>query len=98
MAKKKSLKERFDMFEDEFLRFERIASPVHRRRDLCGFLMLAELDPKSKHPMVEAAGHEEIWMLIDFKKVAKASDEVLRDLIRCGVRLDEDRQMLAMFT
>lgn len=94
---RKTLKDRFDQFEDDFLEFKDVESPRHPRPDLCAFLMLHELDPKKKVDIVECANYEEIWLSIDLKKVAKASDDTIRDLVRCGIRLDEDRKMLAMF-
>lgn len=94
---RKTLKDRFDQFEDDFLEFKGVVSPKHPRPDLCAFLMLHELDPKGKVDIVEDANYEEIWLSIDLKKVAKADDGVIRDLVRCGIRLDDDRQMLAMF-
>jgi hypothetical protein len=99
-----TLKERFDYFDEEFLKFTRIEHPRHPRPDLCAFLMLHDVVPAKPHnlgylsDMVAGAEHDEIWLDTDCGAFATvATDDLIRDLVRCGVRYDEDVDSLAMF-
>ena len=86
----------FEKFEKEFLKFKNIVAPRHPRPDLCAFLMLHDLCPGDRD-MVAGAEHDEIFLDVDLEKFAAAVTEpILRDLIRCGVRLGE-YEGLAMF-
>lgn len=98
-----------EMFEkysdgDEFLKFKRIKNPVHRRPDICAFIMLdAALPDKAKsngyaRDMVSGAEHDEIYLDISPEDLAAvATDELVRDLVRCGVRYSSEFDCLAMF-
>ena len=94
----------FEKHKDEFLKFDRVNNPAHRRPDLCAFLMLdAAVDVKNARggysAMVSAAEHDEIYLVIDAEELAKvATDDLVRDLIRCGVLYDSTYDCLAMFT
>ncbi len=80
----------------EYIQFERIEKPRHPRPDICAFLMLHDLLPGTRD-MVSAAEHDEIWLDIDLEALAAVvTDSIVRDLVRCGVHLSDDR--LAMFT
>ena len=99
-----TLNEMFEANEDEFLKFERIESPVHAAPDLCAFLMLHALAPKKNcgdgnvSNMVAVAEHDEIYLCTDVEELEKVVTlEQVRDLVRCGVRYDSDLQSLCMF-
>lgn len=99
-----TLDELFEVNKDEFLKFERIESPVHPAPDLCAFLMLHALAPKKNRgndnvsDMVVAAEHDEIYLATDIDELAKvATLENICDLVRCGVRYDRDSDCLCMF-
>lgn len=82
---------------EEYLRFERIKKPLHRRPDLCAFLMLDRLVP-GKTDMVSCAEHDEIWLSVEPESLAKvATKEQIIDLVRCGLRYSEDTETLCMF-
>lgn len=92
-----NLKETFDKFDDEFLDFERVESPLSNRPDLHAFLLLDQLCPGDKD-MICAAEHDEFWLSIDTDALASvATEEQIRDLIRCGIRFDDDVDSLCMF-
>ena len=85
----------FDEFEDEFLKFERIAEKFSSRPDLHAFILLDKLLPGDRD-MVAAAEHDEIYLSPEPKELLKvATKDQLRDLHRCGVRDDNG---LCMFT
>ncbi len=48
--------------------------------------------------MVACAAHDEIWLRTDLDDLARAAtkDDIIT-LIRCGVRIDEEHESLAMF-
>ncbi len=93
----------FDKFsvegEDEYLHFERIAVPLSKRPDLHAFLMLDAMLPGAKRNMVCASAHDEFYLDVGLEKLAAvATEEQIRDLVRCGVILNSDTESLSMFT
>lgn len=92
------MKDRFEQFDDEFLKFENIPDErkLHRRPDVCAFLLLDRI-VGGDGDMVTAAEHDEIWLDVSPDDLAKASDEDILTLVRCGVRYDANIDALAMF-
>lgn len=87
----------FENFGDDYTQFERIESPRHPRPDVCAFLMLHELVPGTGD-MVSAAEHDEIFLSVDCEELAKvATQDIVRDLLRCGVMYSEEYNCLSMF-
>ena len=83
---------------DDFLQFERVESPMHSRPDICAFLMLDARLPRPGWDIVDFATHEEISLAIDVDALAAVVDEAfIRDLVRCGVRYDEEHDDLRMY-
>ena len=93
------LKVAFAKAYDDFLLFEKVENKLHRRRDLCAFLMLDKLLPaENERDMISAAEHDEFWLDIDCQKLAEvATEDDILDLHRCGVRYDDDTDSLAMY-
>ena len=91
-----TIKERFDQFEDEFLKFERVENKFSNRADVHAFILLDKLVPGKDDILVDAR-HDEVFLSIGPEKLETASDEQIRDLIRCGIRLDDSEDGLAMF-
>lgn len=89
--------ERFDQFEDDHLEFDRIEQKLHKRPDLHAFLLLDSLFPGDSD-MVSGASHDEIYLAVDAEELNKvATDEQIRDLIRCGVFYSSGTDSLMMF-
>lgn len=85
----------FDKFEDEYIQFERIENKLHARPDIHAFILLDKLVPGDRD-MVCAAEHDEIYLDVDTDALALvATEDDILQLVRCGVRLDDDS--LAMF-
>lgn len=82
--------------EDEFLKFDRVQEKLSQRPDLHAFLLLDSLVP-GKGRIVSAAEHDEIYLGVDLAELAESSitEDQVRDLVRCGVR--EDEESLCMF-
>lgn len=74
------------------MEFERIENPRSKRPDLHAFLVLDELLPaKEKQDVIGGASHDEIYLAFDLESLAPvATPEIVRDLVRCGVRYDSD--------
>lgn len=93
------LKAMFEKYDDEFLKFSNVVTPKHERPDMCAFIMLAELESENHRDMVSAAEHDEIYLSPDPELVAKIiTEEQVADLVRCGVRFDEETNSFCMFT
>ena len=83
---------------DEYLKFERIESPLHPRADIAAFLLLHNLVPATGD-MVASASHDEIWLDTDVAKLGRVATEVdVLTLVRCGVRYDDELESLGMYT
>jgi len=92
----------FEQHESEFLHFERVTPKRSMRPDLHAFLLLDEIvppeptigrpeRPDESYDMVAAAEHDEIYLQTDDGDLAaKATEEQVIELIRCGVRFGRD--------
>lgn len=91
----------FEKYNDVYLDFEDIAEKFSQRPDLHAFILLDRLVPGrggKRDDMVSAAEHDEIWLDVEPDALARlATEEQIRDLVRCGVRYDEETDSLAMF-
>lgn len=92
-----NLDEEFAKYEHEYMEFDRIASKLNARPDLHAFLKLDDLVP-GRVDMVCGTSHDEIWLSIqpDDLAAAATTDDIC-ELIRCGLRYDEDMDSLCMF-
>lgn len=85
-----TIEELFDKYYDEYLKFDRIEKKFSNRPDLHAFILLDQLMPGTGD-MVSAAGHDIIYLDIDTEKFLEiATEDIIRDLSRCGVHVDED--------
>lgn len=95
----KSLEERFDAFDEDYLDFTAIEAPRHRCADLCAFLMLADLLPNLSGDIITASEHDEFYLGVDCGELNEvATDDQLRDLARCGIRYSVEYDCLCMFS
>lgn len=75
--------------------FENLKNPLHKRPDICAFLLLDKLVSGTKD-MVAAASHDQIWLEITGDELAEvASEDDIYMLVCCGVWLYDG--MLTMF-
>lgn len=87
----------FEKHNDEFLKFERVENKKSQRADLHAFLLLDSIVP-GKSDMVSCAEHDEIWLDVDCEEFGRAvTEEQIIELVRCGVRYDDDVDSLCMF-
>ena len=93
-----NLKETFEKFSDEYIKFENVRQRLHHRPDICAFLILDKLIPVFGKDMVSAAEHDEIYLDTDIERLAEvATEEDIADLVRCGVRFCNEYDCLCMF-
>lgn len=90
------INERFEVADDEYLKFERIENKRTQRPDLHAFLLLDEMFPGTTD-MVTCAEHDEFWLEPE-GRLNLLSDEQILELVRCGVRYDALCDCLAMST
>lgn len=88
--------ERFALFDDEFVKFDRVVNRRSNRPDLHAFMLLDELFPGEKD-IVSAAEHDMIYLGVDIEDVCKLTDHQILELVRCGVMLGRDDDSLYMF-
>ena len=89
-------RERFEKHNGEFLKFDHVENKRSQRRDLHAFLLLTELFP-STSKIVSGAGHDEIWLDPTPSQVKTLTDVQILELVRCGVRYDDEHESLCMF-
>lgn len=92
------LRDLFEKHGEEFLKFDLAGRTGVTRPDLAAFILLDQLCPASGD-IVSGANHDEIYLNIEVEELAKVitEDQVI-ELIRCGVRYDDQDGVLCMFT
>jgi len=91
------LEECFEKFDKESHKFDRIEKKFSTRPDLHAFILLDKLIP-SDFDIITAAEHDEIYLDGNLEVLAfVATEDDIRDLIRCGVMLNESASCLYMF-
>lgn len=96
----KQLIETFDKYEDEYLRFDNVEDKHSLRPDLHAFILLDELLPgDGKGDLISSATHDQFWLEIELEALAcVATEEIILELVRCGISIDEETESLFMFT
>jgi len=88
----------FEKHDEEYLEFDRVAEKKSKRADLHAFLLLDKILPESTHDIVSGATHDEIWLDCEDEQLeACLTEELIIELVRCGVRYDSDGGGLCMF-
>jgi hypothetical protein len=89
--------EKFEQVDDDYLKFDLIENKLSTRPDIHAFILLDEIFP-DKRDMVCAAGHDIIWLDVEYEQLEALSDDQILELTRCGVRHDKESGLLSMFT
>lgn len=94
------LKAAFEKYEDEYGEFESVANKRSRRADMHAFILLDELLPgDGKGDLIAAVEHDQYWIDIEPRALARvATEEIVLELVRCGVSYDEENESLFLFT
>jgi hypothetical protein len=88
-----------DNMDEEYLKFDRIPKNQRfsERTDLHAFIYLNMLVPGTKD-IVAGAGHDEIYLSVGLEELAGVIPvSGVINLIRCGVMLDSETELLKMF-
>ena len=93
-----NLKETFEKFDADYLKFDRIENPVSNRSDLCAFIFLDNLIKNGPRLIIAGAEHDKIYLEVDCDELAEivTEDDILF-LMRCGMGYDEECHSLYMF-
>lgn len=93
----KTLAERFDQFDDEYIKFNRVEQKLSGRPDLHAFILLDKLQPGAGD-LIGASEHDEFFLNINCDELAAViTDDQILELVRCGIRHDDDNDCLCMF-
>lgn len=92
-----NIEELFVKHEEEYLKFDKVKEKKTNRPDLQALLILDSIIP-SNRDIISASEHDAFFLGIDLEVLAaKATEEQIIDLIRCGVRYS-GYNCLFMFT
>lgn len=92
-----SIRERFEQFDGDYLKFDEVENKLSKRRDLHAFMVLESLLPGVR-PMISSSEHDEFYLDLPVEQLAGITDARIQELIRCGVRYDAEYDCLCMFT
>lgn len=94
MLDRDNLHDLFEKHDDEYIKFERVKKKLHKCPDIHAFLLLEQIAPIQEgygSDIVAGANHDEIYLGTDLDLFCEnATEEQLIDLIRCGIRYDND--------
>lgn len=85
-----SVKNIFKKYNNEYLKFELVENKLNQRPDLNALLLLDKILPVDGQPVIAAADHEIIYLGVELKNLQGTDENIIRDLIRSGVSLDDD--------
>ena len=84
--------------DDDYLDFASVAEKFSGRPDLHAFMLLDRLQPHADWDIIAAAEHDIIYLKVDCIRLSEVITEAqVQDLVRCGVRYNEDSASLTMF-
>lgn len=85
----KTLEERFDQFDDEYLQFDRIENKRSKKPDVHAFMLLDELVDGNQRLLSEH-GDYELYLSPNVEELNKViTDDQILELVRCGIRYCE---------
>lgn len=88
----------FDKHSDEYIKFERITNKRSQRPDLHALLVIDGLCPGDRD-IISAAEHDEFWLSVSVNDFAAvATEDLVIELTRCGLRYDNYCEALGFFT
>lgn len=89
----------FEKHNEQYLKFDLVEAKRSKRPDVHAFIVLDELmPPEGIQDLIGSATHDEFYLSLDVKKFAEvATEPLIIDLIRCGVRFDSYNDALCFF-
>jgi len=92
-----NINDRFELYNDDHLKFEKVENKKSTRPDLHAFITLDKFFPNYGSDIISAAEHDEIFIDLEEKHIEKLSDGQILELVRCGVFYNEEYDCLGMF-
>lgn len=87
----------FDRFKGERKKTDYLNRKQTNRPDLHAFLLLDQLVPGMRN-LISCAEHDQIWLGVRLADLASViTPEQVRELVWCGILLDEDNDSLFMY-
>jgi len=89
----------FNKYDDEYLIFRNVANKLSRRPDMHAFILLDKLIPgDGMSDLIVAAEHDQFFIDIEPEALAMvATEEIILELVRCGIVYDEETESLSFF-
>ena len=89
----------FNKYEDEYLCFRHVANKFSRRPDMHAFILLDKLIPgDGMSDLITATEHDQFFIGIEPEALATvATEEIILELVRCGIVYDEETESLSFF-
>ena len=84
----KTISERFEQFNEDYIQFDRVENKLSTRPDLHAFILLNNLFPRDSD-MISASAHDEFFLDVEEEEIKTLTDEQILELTRCGVRYGE---------
>ncbi len=98
-AEMNKLKDKFEAVDKEYLKFERIENKKSLRPDVHAFIMLDKLFPSmNSQDLISSAEYDIIYFDISEQDIENLTNEQILELVRCGIRYDEENECLYKFT
>ena len=91
------LDERFNDYEDEYLKFDSIENKLSDRPDLCALILLNKLFPSTNN-IIGATEHDIMYINISRNEIKTLTDDQIVYLIRCGIHFNSEFQCLCKNT
>jgi hypothetical protein len=89
--KEEEVVELFDKFNEDWVEFDSVHNMLHHRRDLCAFLIIADMFPDDSGDILGAAEHDRVWISAEWEEFCeKATPEIIHDLAACGVIYEDE--------
>ena len=92
-----TVKELFELYQDEHSKFENVKNKFSQKRDLHAFIMLDRLFNDDRRRIVTSASHDEITLFPTLEQIESLTSNKVLELVRCGVMYDEEEEYLGMF-
>jgi len=86
------------LHDQEYLEFFKIKNKICESPDLSALMLIHKFMLYKEYDVIRGSEHDEIYLTsLDDLDLEKITEDVIIDLIRCGVRYDENYDCLSMF-
>ncbi len=86
------IEERFNKYDNEYGKFDRIKNKRSQRKDMHAFILLDKLFP-GEYNIIAWAGHDEIALEFSEDQIETLTDDNILELVRCSFYISDDALM-----